>query len=269
MVPIGSTMLEKEDRSSLIDKRLGIMADLAEKRRRVLRELNKHNRDWYIRIRAEDYRAVSLNGKTPLCHFAQGGAKNIDTVKKHFMKDPSERFDKEVSRIKKPERSIQCWIIKQALAHQLDLKRVLCLDNIIYEELLFALDEVSLGDKDHKPIKRCDILAVGVRKAQAFPVLIELKWDHQLTTLVRQLNQFCEEIMEHKGAFAELLKNCSGRKVDASRTEKMIIWNYKGNLKRGTKQKLREGNIKLVEYKGDPNTDITGVTFHPFSVTKA
>jgi hypothetical protein len=60
-----------------------------------LRELEKNGeikklaeKDEYIRIRGESYRAVSLSDKTPLCGYAKRGVKTIKTIISHFEKKP-------------------------------------------------------------------------------------------------------------------------------------------------------------------------------------
>ena len=103
--------------------------------------------------------------------------------------------------------------------------------------MYFALDELNFGD-----ILRCDIVAVGIYKGVAYPVLIELKSDRLQTRLIDQLNNFFKEINEYglKKEFAELLKECSniGKEVNIDRKGMMVIWNKNDYEKKGTLEKF-------------------------------
>jgi hypothetical protein len=254
-------MSEHKDRGSVIRCRLKQMAKRAEERREFLKyhgaELSEKDR--YIRIDGEGYRAVSLNDKTPLCGFAKRGAKNIDTILGHF--ENNERELREPRR-KVPERHIQCWLIKQALKNKCDLKStILSSDNTVYDELLFALDEVSLGDAKHSPIYRCDVLAVGVDKDGAFPVLIELKSGRKQDELIKQLDKFSKEIERYAVEFAKLLSACTGEEITVPKVRKMVIWPGSRLAREDTPKNYDEAGVDVVEYEWSDRSDINSLRF--------
>jgi len=205
--------------------------------------------DWYIRIGGNGFRAVSVNDATPLKGFSNKGAsENFEAIKKIFENGIPQIPGKPV-----PERSLQSWLIKQALRHKGELKNVLGLDNGGYKHLFFALDEVSLGDKDHKPIIRCDIVAVGVDlQGKAFPVIIELKSSRAQTDLMRQLDGFSAEMGNYSSEFFELLEKCVGIKLDTMQARKIVIWPKSQKDNRKTEETIKTYNrnkIDVLQYK--------------------
>ena len=237
-------------REEIIKWRLGNMTKMAEEVRRTkdLKTLAKENK--YIRIGGEAYRAVSLNANFPLCGFTRGKSENLETIDKHFKKEIDESLSlAETVLENKEERRLQCWLIRESLRKDRDLKSTLNLSNSPYDELLFAVDEVSLGDKNHGPIYRCDILAVGVNESRAFPVLIELKSNRSKKTLEDQLENFCKEIRNHKNEFSSLLGICTGKKVLCDNPRKMIIW-PKNDSAQATahRRELNNKKIDVIEY---------------------
>lgn len=252
-------MEENIERNSVIKKRLERMAEMAGKRFKYIEKHGSNiDKDLYIRIRGEDFRAVSLNDNTPLFGFKQNGSKNIDTIIRNFKNDDKPKENKKLSI---PERRIQCWLIKNALANNNDLKSVLSLKSDMYDELTFALDEVSLGDKNHAPIIRCDILAVGTKNNVSFPVLIELKSIRNQKTLIDQLNDFCKEINDFSAEFKLLLEKCFGRQIDITHMKKMVIWPNITKGKEDTIEKYHTNCIDIIEYDWDHGKDISNVRF--------
>ena len=161
--------------------------------------------DRYIRIGGESFRAVSLRDGHPLCGCVEHGAKQLATIDQHFQREP--RFlDPDVLEEKK-ERKLQCWIIKESLVHNRDMRILLKPQEDPFDKLLFALDEVSLGNNNHQ-IKdipglhsitlrntkavRCDLLAVGKKDDKTFPVIIELKSSRNMEELIEQVGDFAE-----------------------------------------------------------------------------
>ncbi|MBW1744941.1 MAG: hypothetical protein JRG74_01340 [Deltaproteobacteria bacterium] len=248
-----------ENRSDVIKRRLRQMAEMAEKRNDFLKNSTQViYTDWYIRIRGEDFRAVSLNDNTPLFGFVSTGAKRINTIINHFKAGGPQLSKKENI----PERRIQCWLIKQALKRNYDLMTVLKLNKNYYDDLLFALDEVSLGDQNNKPIIRCDILAVGSKNGISFPVLIELKSERS-NKLINQLDGFCDEIKIYSNEFKYLLEKCSIRNINISKTKKMIVWPKlkKEQVQSQTYKTYQDNKIDIVEYDWDHNKDINKIKF--------
>lgn len=241
-------------------ERLNCMSKRAKKRMDFLKEhLSELNRkECYIRIAGSGFRAISLLNDSPLCGFkATGYDQDINKMLEHCSNDPT-------SPVKgKPEWKIQCFLIKYALSNKLDLKEVLGI-NSIYDELLFALDEVPLVNEYNKQKIRCDILAVGVQGKIAFPVLIELKPGRLKKRLTDQLNNFCDKVHdEFPNEFADLLGNCVDRKISTYKIGKMIIWpSLAGDSLEQTIPDFEKKGVDVIEYEGKPD-DVTGVVFKP------
>lgn len=226
--------------------RLKLMAEYAKERRDFLKgNLPKLNsKKCYIRIAGRGFRAISLHNASPLCEFKKAPyTKDIKLMLDHA-KNPISQVEGN------PERKIQCYLIKNALANDFDLKKVLGINNAIYDELLFALDEVVLVKAPNIPKIRCDILAVGVKDAVAFPVLIELKYERQKTILNDQLNVFCDKMHDiFRDEFANLLSNCVNKKVSMSKIGKMIVWPAPdGKTSQNTMPYFKKKGIDVIEY---------------------
>jgi ferredoxin-thioredoxin reductase catalytic subunit len=241
-------------------ERLNSMAERAKERVAFLKkhwtELNTEK--CYIRINSSGYRAVSLDNRCPLCGFRKHPTRKIEEMLEHCAK-PSIEYKERL------ERRIQSHLIKYALAHNLDLKPALGLNDTVYDELLFALDEVPLVNINNKAAIRCDILAVGVQGKNAFPVLIELKFDRQKTELGRQLKDFCA-LMNHKfpKEFANLLGNCVNKEVKMSKIGKMIIWPAPADeTAKETMPYFEKEGIDVIEYKVNPEKDVDNRVFEP------
>lgn len=232
-------------RYDIIDKRLKNMEVMAKALASRNEELAKNKK--YIRIRGESYRAVSLSDEAPLCGYSKNGAKKLDTILGHFKKDAPKPIEGS-----KKERRIQNHIIKEALRHGRSLKYAMGLKKV--EELLFALDEVSLGDRKHTPIIRCDILAVGCFNGDWVPVLIELKYAREKTVLLGQLDAFCKEMKAHKTAFIKLLEACTGEKLAKDKIiRKMVIWPKVNDKERyDTLDAFKGKDISVIEYSMEP-----------------
>ncbi len=254
-----------QTRDEVIRYRLNKMTKWAAQRREFLANLPEDwPKDRYIRIGGNGFTAVSLNHDRPLLGFDSGTVKSIETVKGHFSKSIEGKPGKPT-----PERHVQCWLIKQAINHQLDLKGELCPDDSEYDELLFALDEVSFGDKKHPQIMRCDILAVGVHHGNNFPVLIELKSSHYLDRphgLLGQLQDYQDGMKKFKPQIETLLKNCVNKKVDFSKCGKIIIWPRlsSGKVSNKTFDKCKEESVGIIQYTWNHNANIENIKFETY-----
>lgn len=244
-------------RKEIIKWRLVKMREMVEELKREGKDLTSLAKDnQYIRIGGEAYRAVSLNEDSPLCGFSDVKSSDLATIDKHFL-HIIKPLGKDVLE-NKEERRLQCWLIKKALINNRDIRSALDLSNSVYDELIFALDEISLGDKNHPnedkecpDIVRCDILAVGVKGSSAFPVLIELKSNRAMKVLETQLENFCKEIITHKTEFSSLLESCTGKKVRCDKPRKMIVWPKpkKDSVQAiAHRRELNEKKIDVIEY---------------------
>ncbi|MCD4748689.1 MAG: hypothetical protein K8R59_04875 [Thermoanaerobaculales bacterium] len=177
-------MKTDDDRFEIIEERLENMTEMAKQRRGFLetpegKELGRNGK--YIRIRGENFRAVCLRDDAPLCGYVENGAKKIETILKHFDRGSASMAAAKKS---KEERRLQSWIIRQALVNGGDIWEALGLSDPDRGKLLFALDEISLGDVKHEPTIRCDILAVEKHGKATIPVLVELKSRRELSRLI-------------------------------------------------------------------------------------
>lgn len=206
---------------------------------------NKH-----IRIRQEDYRAISLDYKNKASNtgYCRGGSQTIETIMDHFKKIPATRTTR------REEAMLHAWLIKEALMNNRDLVRPLNLGDK-FDKLLFCYDEVSIGDQNHKPEIRCDLLALGYRKEQYFPVVIELKYTRSQTRLIEQLDNFINEFKlnsELRIALNALLSEFAKDPSEVRHVgefERIIVWPKCENPKKQTISKM-EGIIQ-VQYSYD------------------
>ena len=129
-----------------------------------------------------------------------------------------------------------------------DLTRVLNISNT-FDELLFCLDEISLGDRNNKVqlefdnetgIVRCDILAVGK---------LELKYDRSMKRLNAQLKNFTSlfDTEEMCDALEDLIKTLIPKKIDKydGTFIKGIVWPAPNNPEKITP--LYSGLDDLIE----------------------
>ena len=206
------------------------------------------------------YGTPSQRDESSLCGYGNKASK-IDTILSNFEKCKPKPLDYKKPKSKE-ERRLQAFLIKEALTNNRNLNRILKLQH--FEDLLFCLDEVSIGDSKHKHlvetegrpnIVRCDILAVGKMDGIYFPVLIELKYDRKLCRLVNQLNNFIRDVEEDhniKNKVMELMKISAGIKEEAQFRnvfKKVIVWPKNEKARESTSKILKMNEIIQVEYE--------------------
>jgi hypothetical protein len=246
------------NRKDLINWRLEYMTNLAiELKQDVWSEAAQAQANKYIRINGESYRAVSLADESPLCQFSKTGSPTLSIIKSHFEKTPDPNG---LSLEKKRERRLQSRIIKQALMKSRNL-----LDNSLFgealkgqfDELIFALDEISFGDKNHLPLNgrknsRCDLVAVGKYGDEVFPVVIELKYTRSLGILFEQLDNVCTEINKHHDKFFTLLETVTGMSISKNaETRKILVWpalGLKNCESKNTRERREHSDVLFIEY---------------------
>ncbi|MDO9069782.1 MAG: hypothetical protein Q7W05_15180 [Deltaproteobacteria bacterium] len=235
------------EREKLIIRRLNQMIKMVEELPPQNQLSKLANEDKYIRVCGEKYRGVSLAKKSPLCGYG-GQTRQIETILDHFKATPQEIVPATLE--KKKERKLQAWLIKEALSNDRQLVDCLHLQEF-FDDLFFCLDEVSLGDRNHEPIIRCDILAIGCKDGVYSPVLIELKSVRHLGRLITQLNDFIENINSnpeiHKTALS-LMKKSAGIPEDAKLEEgfqKVIVWPKLDTSRKSTAIKLGKDIIEV------------------------
>jgi hypothetical protein len=239
---------------------LGKMADFAIERQAFL---DKHRegwkKGWYIRIGGNGFRSVSVEHETALKGFAKKSDTDINKIAKQFKSGCPEKLKPDI----KPERRVQSWLIKTAINNSKNLKSVLRLDDSEVDELLFACDEVSFGDRKNKPINRCDILAVGIRDNKGFPVSIEIKYGHKRKEVLTQLRDYQEDMKNLKPSLKTLLKNCVNKEVDFSKYGKIIIW-PEGKISHKTLEECIDKNVLIIQYSWDKSKPIETIKFKPY-----
>jgi hypothetical protein len=241
------------DREALIDWRLEFMTTLAAEQKRLgWNEVEEAHHNKYIRINGESYRAVSLSDGAPLCRFDKSGSPKWGTIQRHFEKNPVS-VDETVLE-KKRERRLQSRIIKQALIKNRNLLDDSLFGNALkdeFDELLFALDEISFGDANHGPTIRCDLVAVGKCGNDVLPIVIELKSERSLSSLFKELDNASNEIESHHAKFSALLKTVTGMSVSkGAKARKILVWPAldSGRENNATVEKRKESGILFIEY---------------------
>ena len=255
---MGITMANRKEYSNVVLKRL--KEDMKE-RAKIIAGMEKEVRLWaeqgkYVRICGASFRPISAEPRFPLVGYGRNSVKKIDRVNARF--DLYKEKLKEVDGVK-AERRLQSYIIREAMKNGRDLTRVLNISNT-FDELLFCLDEISLGDRNNKVqlefdnetgIVRCDILAVGKLKNSSDwrPVLLELKYDRSMKRLNAQLKNFTSlfDTEEMRDALEDLIKTLIPKKIDKydGTFIKGIVWPAPNNPEKITP--LYSGLDDLIE----------------------
>jgi ribonuclease J len=266
MLKKGSDTTENQ----LINRLLQMQKMAIELQKRDTAKLAKQDR--YIRICGESFRAVSLRDGYPLCGCAKSGTEQLAIIDRQFDLFDNKPNDLKLSVLeKKKERALQSWIIKQSLIHNRDMMILLKQEKGSFDKLLFALDEVSLGDKNH-PVRsvpglrlnisssttavRCDLLAVGKKDGKIFPVIIELKSSRNKKDLIAQVDNFAELICRFRDYFLPLLETCTGLQINDYTPRKIIIWPKPETSKPITQkhqEELTDAGISVLEYTDQKN----------------
>jgi hypothetical protein len=246
-------------RSQVIQYRLQLMINMVSERNRLIDLTLLASNDQYVRVCGEKYMGVSLNDKSPILGIGKNSNK-LDTVVKYLLdKKPNLLSDKDWA--SKEERRVQAYLIKKALINGNNLNECLGLDNF-FDELYFCLDEVSIGDNNHKhpdpskpQIVRCDLLCVGLIGGKYYPVLIELKYKRQLTRLIEQLENFIVDIQDIENPevaklFSKLMVEASGiGDIELEQEfKKVIVWPRSKSPQKSTKLALQRNDIIEVNY---------------------
>jgi len=245
--------------SDKISDRLRYMSRLAKERAEKFSELSLE--DAYIRIGGNGFRAVSVAETSPLASYGKSTAsvKNWSTVCNHL--DYNEPADINGT---KEERRLQAYMIRRAIQTKENSLRELIgnkIGGVEFDDILFAFDEISLGDQHQKvtfskPINdktegiiRCDLLCVGRRGDKGWPILVELKYDRQLARLFEQLDEFSLFVTDHyTKEFSELLMAATGVQVNCDKCYKVLVWPGDENETDRTKKRLKESDVQVIEY---------------------
>jgi len=260
-------------RRAIINIRLAKMQNCVEALKRESVDIKKLAiNDQYIRIGGNGYTLVSLGENSPLCGFGTHSVVTTDGIKKHIQGVVSGKYHAKAIKATRVERSVQSYLIKKAILSDKSLLKSLNIDRPSRNcDILFALDEVQVGDKNHKPSTRCDMIGVVINRDKAFPVLIEIKYDRLLTELRAQLNSMANEYIESQDHFCNLLSASVGLKIEhlesAREMKKIIIWPALDNPDHAQADygDLHKSNIAVLEFNRFNKMPAEGLSFAPIN----
>jgi hypothetical protein len=212
----------------------------------------------YIRILGRKFRPVSISDVNPCGHLRNKNdeeIKSCDTLEEAITKAGSATERKPGAN--KPEHQVQAFLIRAALQNVLQFGRFhreLPDFSDVFDELIFITDELSMRNGE----VRADIVAMGGRDGQFFPVFIELKNHRGLTELIKQVNDACEALwkIDHaRDPFRRFLSAVSGvplEKIDQEENaaKKLLIWpkSPSGN-EAETVNEARKSGILIVDFE--------------------
>jgi hypothetical protein len=243
------------ERDDIIKYRLANMLELAKKvnlesrtsGRDLIMELAGHNQ--YLRICGEAFTPVSLAENTPLSGYGNGQCTSLSAALRRFNRDPHPVSEETLKR--KGERRLQNWLIREALRNGRSLKQAFSQAMQGFDDIIFALDEVSLGDRFHKPINRCDLLCVVLKDGRWRPLVVELKNRRIGDELASQVVKYAAELARFREGLDPLLQEVTQKCVAGEEILTMVIFpqpgSYANRARLGATYQLFDG-IALVEY---------------------
>lgn len=221
-------------------------------------------KDRYIRIGGNGFTPVSLAEESTLNGFGSGPCQNLNTALDRFEKH------KASNACDKLERSLQGSLIRLALRNKRSLKDVFVNLPTGINDILFAFDEISLGDKENaieetyyddnkrKSALRCDLLCVCELNGQWYPLVVELKYKRIGEDLIRQVCNYVEILSLFRNEVDELLEITTGKNVAGKDILKMVVmpeadtyFTKKGLINANilnTYSLYKEKDVVLVEY---------------------
>lgn len=178
----------------------------------------------YVRLQRDGYRLISIDTENPCGNAGSKSCKTISKVKTCI--DSGYKADKPNN--DKPEARLQAYLIYQCLRYGPEhAARMLDPEGQLIDHLWFVADEVRLGDKNI----RADMLFVGSKGRQAFPILAELKANRTLGKVVEQLDNMQNAVSDHTTtvSFSNFLKQSVPQAADDFHwtfevLQKWIIW---------------------------------------------
>ncbi len=203
-------------------------------------QLSDHKRlakaSQYVRILGDGFRAVSISDENPCGRLLDKDGNEIkkDVDLKVVIKN-AKSVKKYKPRGNKPEHRLQAFLIRAALQNEQEFGRfhhLLPMLKNTFDEIIFVTDELAIKPGKGQEERRADIIALGSKDGEFFPVFVELKNDRLLTELKDQLNGASKLIWEDERArapFRRFLSAVSGVEIDrirhdAGAARKMLIW---------------------------------------------
>lgn len=237
-----------------INDTLSKMAKMALKRREKDYWSDNEDSKRYIRINSKGYRVVSLDYENPCgALYSSSGEEITETTN---IQEAREQLSKELENHElinkdKPEHRLQAFIIHTALTRPEGISLFLgC--KAEFDELIFIDDEFTIENI------RADMIFLGRKGNNYFPVFIELKVARFAKELQKQLENIHDYLEKYDTAFIKYLSSASGiskDKIDYSKSKQVAIWPDGGKNKRNNNELTKsKSNIIIIGYKVDGYT---------------
>jgi hypothetical protein len=162
---------------------------------------------------------------------------------------------------KKPEHVVQAGLIQRALLPDMLLNGRMNGFSAFFDDLIFVTDELKAGDI------RADIIALGGKDGNYFPVFTELKGIRSFNRVLEQLRVAQQEMAKFRSSFVEMLVKGTGKAVGTISFDEyrlLVVWpgapSGKGNASaaKAVVEKGLEsarGHLLLGEYSPMPKGD--------------
>lgn len=215
----------------------------------------------YVRLQRDGYRLISIDTENPCGNAGSKSCKTIDKVK--ICIDGG--YKAEIPNNKKPEARLQAYLIYQCLRSDPEhAARMLDPKGQLVDRLWFVADEVRLGDKNI----RADMLFVGSKGRQAFPILAELKANRTLGKVVEQLDNMQNAVSDHTTteSFLDFLKQSVPQAAGDfhwtfESLQKWIIWPAAPSGKPGSSvgdSVAKDQRLKVIELRDSSEEKVSG-----------
>ena len=143
----------------------------------------------YVRLQRDGYRLISIDTENPCGNAGSKSGKTISKVKTCI----DGGYKAKIPDSNKPEARLQAYLIYQCLRYGPEhAARMLDPKGQLVDRLWFVADEARLGEKNI----RADMLFVGSKGKQAFPILAELKANRTLGKVVEQLDNMYKAVSD-------------------------------------------------------------------------
>lgn len=225
--------------------------------------------DKYLRVCGEKLVPVSVAIDTPLSGYGSGQCGSLDEALMRF-KEKKANFVEPKTLKGKEERRLQADIIRLALQNGRSLKKAFRKPLNEFKDILFVLDEVSMGDSNHLNeeglgASRCDLLCLARKGEQWLPLVVELKYKRMGKALIDQVNRYVVELASYRKELDRLLEAITGKSVAKGDIQKMVVMPTVENAQKDnarvqkTYREFENAGIHLIEYE----TEDLGFALYP------
>lgn len=163
----------------------------------------------YVRVRGNDYRAVSLEPANPCGSLIRDGKKvaGKKTLKSVLLDAADPQCHDHAPKNKKAEHRIQAALIWRALTDPQGLPQAMGIADR-FDALWFVAEEVKMD------AIRADLIMLGESQGRYVPVFIELKQE-RLTRVGQQLKNASDIVRTVEAEFRQFLSAATNKPVDA------------------------------------------------------